>query len=364
MPYYKLPESATRKFCEDIFEGYGFTKQQAIDITDVLLMADLYGIESHGIQRLIRYHNGIQEGLIRPDAKPEITFETKLSAVIDAKMAMGQVVSKMAMNMAIEKAKEHGFGVVAVNHSNHYGIAGYYTRMAVEADLIGMCFTNTEAIMIPTFGKNAMIGTNPIAFGMPAEPTPFLFDVATTVAPRGKLEVYNKKGIPTPEGWIVDENGQDTTDAGRVIQNIINKAGGGILPLGGSKEITGSHKGYGLGMIVEILTGIIAGGVTSNHVAHSGNGSTSESFWAIDYGMFGDKKAMKDNMSTLLEELRNSEKAAGQTRIYTHGEKEMESTAEKLKTGLPANEKTISEMKMIGESLGIDFEKYFGKVTE
>ncbi len=364
MAYYKLPESATRKFCTDLFKGYGFTQKEAEDITDVLLMADLYGIESHGIQRLIRYHNGIEEGLICPKAEPEIIHETPLSAVIDAKMAMGQVVSKMAMNMAIEKAKKYGFGAVVVNHSNHYGIAGYYTRMAAEADMIGMCFTNTEAIMIPTNGKNAMLGTNPIAFSMPADPVPFLYDVATTVVPRGKLEVYNKKGQPLPMGWVVDAEGRDTNNAGEVIQNIINKAGGGILPIGGSSEETGSHKGYGLGLIVEVMTAILSGGVTSNHVSHCGNGDTSESFWAIDYGMFGDKKVMRERMSTLLDELRNSEKAAGQTRIYTHGEKEFESTAAKLKEGLPANEKTIAEMEMIGKTVGINFEDYFGKVID
>jgi len=364
MAYYKLPEKATRKFVEDLYEGYGFTRQQAIDIADVLLMADLYGIESHGIQRLIRYHDGIQEGLICPKAEPVITHETKLSAVIDAKMAMGQVVSKMAMQMAIDKAKEHGFGAVVVNHSNHYGIAGYYTRMAVEQDMMGFCFTNTEAIAIPTNGKNAMLGTNPIAFGMPADPTPFLYDVATTVVPRGKLEVYNKKDAPLPMGWVVDANGLDTTNAGEVIQNIINKAGGGILPIGGSSEATGSHKGYGLGAIVEILTAIMAGGVTSNHVSHCGNGDTSEAFWAIDYGMFGDKATMRKNCSVLLEELRNSAKAEGQTRIYTHGEKELESTQEKLRDGLPANEKTIGEMQKIGATVGINFEDYFGKVID
>ena len=360
MAYKNFPYEKLKAYCIDVMKGEGFTQSQAEDITDVLLMADLYGIESHGVQRLIRYHNGIEEGRICPKAEPVITHETPLSAVIDAKMAMGQVVSKMAMNMAIEKAKKYGFGAVVVNHSNHYGIAGYYTRMAAEADMIGMCFTNTEAIMIPTNGKNAMLGTNPIAFSMPADPTPFLYDVATTVVPRGKLEVYNKKGTPLPMGWVVDANGQDTTNAGEVIQNIIAKAGGGILPIGGSSEATGSHKGYGLGLIVEVMTAILSGGVTSNHVSHCGNGDTSESFWAIDYGMFGDKKEMRARMSTLLEELRNSEKAAGQTRIYTHGEKEMESTQEKLANGIPVNEKTEAEMRMIAEKVGVDYSKYFG----
>lgn len=363
MSYIRLPESRVRQFCIDVFQGYGFSKSESVDITDVLLTADLYGIESHGIQRLIRYHDGIKDGSILPKAKYECTHETKLSAVINAHMGMGQVVAKAAMEFAIAKAKEHGFGAVVVNHSNHYGIAGYYASMAVKEDLIGMCFTNTEAIAIPTFGKNAMLGTNPIAFAMPADPVPFLYDVATTVVPRGKLEVYQKNGKSMPFGWAVDSNGLDCTDAGTVVENIIHKSGGGILPLGGSSEETGSHKGYGLGMLVEIATSIFAGGVTSNHVGHSGNGETSEAFFALDYGMFGDKSEIKHNLSVLLQELRDSAKAKGQDRIYTHGEKELESRAEKMLNGIPVNEKTVTEMRMIGNSVGVNFESYFGEVT-
>lgn len=362
MAYIRLPEQQVRRYCHDIFCGYGFSREESETITDVLLTADLYGIESHGIQRLIRYHDGIQDGSILPDAQYEITHETKLSAVIDAHKGMGQVVSKAAMELAIKKAKEHGFGAVVVNHSNHYGIAGYYASMAAAEDLVGMCFTNTEAIAIPTFGRNAMLGTNPISFSMPADPVPFLYDVATTVVPRGKLEVYNKKGEPMPLGWGVDANGLDSTDAGEVVGNIINKAGGGILPIGGSSEQTGSHKGYGLGMLVEIATSIFAGGVTSNHVGHAGNGETSEAFFALDYGMFGDKREMKKNLSVLLQELRDSAKAEGQDRIYTHGEKELESKAEKLRDGIPVNEKTIEEMKEIAASLNLRFGDYFAEI--
>jgi len=359
MPYFRLPESSVRRYCDDLFVRYGFSAEESRFISDVLITADLYGIESHGIQRLIRYHDGIEDGSILPAAEFEILFETKLSAVMDANMCMGQVVSKAATELAIKKAKEHGFGAVAVRRSNHYGIAGYYAAMMAKQGLAGMCFTNTEAIAIPTFGRNAMLGTNPISFAMPAEPYMFIYDAATTVVPRGKLEVATKKGQPLPAGWAVDEKGLDCTDAGRVVNNIINRAGGGILPLGGSSTETGSHKGYGLGLLVEIATSVFAGGVTSNHVGHCGNGETSETFFAIDYGMFGDKRDIENRLSTLLAELRASAKAEGHDRIYTHGEKEAESKAEKLKNGIPANEKTISEMRMIAKTVGMDFDDYF-----
>ena len=168
MPYHRIDYKKTRNFCIKVFQGYGFTEAESIQITDVLLDADLSGIESHGIQRLIRYHKEITGGLVQLGAKPEVVFETPLSAVIEGNDAMGQTLSVKAMQMAIDKAKTSGFGMVTVRNSNHYGIAGYYARMAAEQGLIGMCMTNTEAIMVPTFGRQAMLGTNPIAFAMPA----------------------------------------------------------------------------------------------------------------------------------------------------------------------------------------------------
>lgn len=359
MSYVNLDVNMTRKYCEEVFIRSGFSAKDSADAVDVIIKADLYGIESHGIQRLIRYHEAIEEGSIIPNATEEIIFQTPISLVIDAPRTMGQVVAKNAMARAIEMAKKNGIGIVCVRNSNHFGIAGYYTSMAADADMVGIAMTNTEAIAIPTYGKKAMLGTSPIAVCMPADPVNFWFDAATTVITRGKLEVYKKKGLPLPKGWVSDENGQDCDDAERVLKNIIGKLGGGIFPLGGSDENTGSHKGYGLGIIVEMFTAIFAGGTTSPHIKRSGNADTSFCLWAIDYGIFGDKKMIKSRMSELLKELRESPKADGYDRIYTHGEKEYESEKEKLKNGIPANEKTISELKMIGEKHGLIFSDYF-----
>lgn len=359
MAYINIDVNTTRKYCEDIFRNVGFTEQESADIVDVLLAADLFGIESHGIQRLIRYHLAIEEGSILTDVEPEVVFQSPISVVFDAPKSMGQVVAKKGMNMAIDMAKKHGIGAVCVRGSNHYGIAGYYTMMAAKEDLLGISMTNTEAIAIPTYGKKAMLGTSPIAVCMPADPVDFWYDAATTVITRGKLEVYRKKELPLPQGWVADENGMDCNDADRVLKNIIGKLGGGIFPLGGWDTSTGSHKGYGLGIIVELFTAIFAGGTTSPHVRNSGNADTSFCLWAIDYGIFGNKAEIKDRMSTLLRELRESPKADGRDRIYTHGEIEMESMQEKLKTGIPVNEKTLEELKMIGKKNGLNFNDYF-----
>ena len=351
--YHRIPYEPTRAFCIRVFEGYGFTKEESTQITDVLLDADLCGIESHGIQRLIRYHKEVTEGMVKTDAVPEIVKDTPLTATIEGNDAMGQILSVRAMEMAIEKAKNVGVGMVAVRNSNHYGIAGYYTRMAAAQGLIGVCMTNTEAIMVPTFGREAMLGTNPIAFSMPASPIPFTFDAATTVVPRGKLEVYAKRDGAIRDGWALDELGHPSTDASRVLKNIIGKTGGGILPLGGAGEETSGYKGYGFGMLCEICTGIFSGGLTSNHVNRTpGRTNICHFFMAIDYGMFGEKADLEAALSKYLAELRESPKAEGADRIYTHGEKEFENRQRVMAEGISVNDKTYAEMQMIAEYTG------------
>ena len=358
MAYSYLPVDGVRAYCEEIFRRHGFDDAACRQIVDVVLTADLYGIESHGIQRMQRYHNSLVRKLVDVNAKPEIVFETKLSAVIEGEHTMGQTTAHMAMALAIQKAKEHGFGAVTVRNCNHYGIAGYYAKMAAAEDLMGGSSTNTEAIAIPTFGKQPMLGTSPLALAMPADPYDFLFDCATTVVPRGKIEIYNKRGKALEPGWASDEYGRSCADAQHVLDNINAKAFGGIFPIGGEEMNTGSHKGYGLGIIAELFTGILSGGDTSPHVKNGGMGDTSFGFFALDYGMFGDKKEIRGRVSTLLQELRDSAKADGHDRIYTHGEKEMESMRDKQINGIPASDKTVEELVNIGREMGLKYEDY------
>lgn len=357
---YTYPEM--KRLCEDAFEKFGFTKPEAEQITDVLLLSDLYGINSHGLQRLVRYHKCIANGMIQIGAQSEILFETPVSAVIDAHEGMGQLVSVKAMNMAIEKAKQTGMAIVTVRNSNHYGIAGYYAKMAADQGLIGVSVTNTAALMVPTFGKKAMLGSDPIAVAMPADPYPFFFDASTTVVTRGKLEVYNKLEKPLPIGWAVDENGLATEEAPRVLKNIDNKAGGGILPLGGHTEQLGSHKGYGYAMLCEIFSAVLSLGATSNHTYENGKCKVCHGFAAIDPKVFGDPAEIKRHFSEFLKELRESPKAEGQPRIYTHGEKEVEAYEDRMKNGFDVNINTVVEMKNLCDYLGMDYKDYLGDV--
>ena len=355
MNYFCLPFEELKQFCERVFAGYGFDREESRQITEVLLDADLCGIESHGVQRLIRYHKEITGGLVEVTAKPEIVEETSVSATIEAHDAMGQLVGVQAMDLAIEKAKTAGVGMVAVRNSNHYGVAGYYTRRAARQGLVGICMTNTEAIMVPTFGRQAMLGTNPIALSMPAQPIPFTFDAATTVVPRGKLEVYAKRDGVLQDGWAIDEQGNPSTDADRVLKNIIEKTGGGILPLGGAGEQTSGYKGYGFAMLCEICTAILSGGTTSNYIYKTpGKANIAHFFMAFDHGMFGEKEELEGALSRFMQELRDSDKAQGQERIYTHGEKEFFSRERILQQGVPANEKTWGEMEMIARYAGAE----------
>ncbi len=360
---YRYPSYETLKtFCHDVFRTFGFTEEETGIISEVLLRADLYGIESHGMQRMVRYHKGIENGLIKVDAKPQTVFETPVTAVIDGREGMGQLIGHAAMRKAIEKAKTNGVGIVSVRNSNHFGIAGYYAEMASREGLIGFACTNSEAIMVPTYARLAMLGSNPIAVSMPAEPYPFLFDASTTVVTRGKLEIYNKLSKPLPEGWALDENGNACTDAERVLKNIVAKAGGGIMPLGGNTETLGGHKGYGYGMLCEIFCSIFSGGLTSNHTHTGGKGGTCHGFMAINPEVFGDADAMKERFSTFLQELRDAPKAEGQPRIYTHGEKEIFAYADRMKNGIDVNINTVAEMKNLCDYLGLDSVKYLGNV--
>lgn len=340
-------------FCKRAFQKYGFNEKEANTVTNVLLAADLYGIDTHGSQRLEMYRQQIKKGFIHVENQASIAFETPISAVVDGNRAMGHVVSEYAMEIAIEKAKKSGIGMVSVRNSNHYGIASFYSKMACKEGLIGVSMTNSFPAVVPTFGRRPMMGTNPIAVSIPADPTDFNFDVATSVVAFGKVEVRNKKGLELPVGWGVNQDGKDALDAQNLIDCIFDRTGG-LNTLGGATQLFGSHKGFGFSLIVEFLTGVLSSGVTSNHSEEDGVSGICHYFMAIDPKLFGDPEAIKTHWSTYLEEVRNSEKAYQQDRIYIHGEKEEEQHQDRIKNGIPILPKTIEEMKNLANQLDIE----------
>ncbi|MDY0236284.1 MAG: Ldh family oxidoreductase [Gudongella sp.] len=360
MTYYRVDFKELKEFCELSFIKRGFSEHDSRIISDVILLSDLYGIESHGLQRLKMYHSDIKSGMVNRGSESEIIFETPVSGVIDAHFCSGHLAAHRGMSLAIEKAKKTGIGIITVKNSNHFGIAGYYSKMACDRGLLGISFTNSGGLMVPTNGIIPMIGSNPIACAMPAEPYDFLFDASTTVVTLGKLEIYKKLDKPLPNGWAIDPRGNASSDATAIIENINSENGGGILPLGGDTENLGGHKGYGFGMITEIFTSIISLGMTSNYCLKDNIDGCCHGFIAIDPNIFGGAKEIKDHLSKFLQELRESPKAQNQGRIYTHGEKEIEAMEDRLANGIMINENTMSELYELCTELNIDFKVYFG----
>lgn len=357
----RVSADTLRTFCTEALERLDVPREDARIVANVLVEADLRGIGSHGVARMSRYVSGIQQGMMRPRANPKVVHETPCTATIDGDAGLGQPVSHKAMQLAIAKAREHFIGFVAVRNSNHFGIAGYYAMMALAEDMIGICTTNTEVIVVPTFARNAMLGTNPIAITVPTgNERPFVLDMSTSTVTRGKIEVYARLEKPIPVNWATDEKGVATDDPARVLQNIANRSGGGLLPLGGALEESGGHKGYGLALAVEIFSALLSGALYANRVyPKTENGKPFPSgighfFGAMRIDAFRPKEEFKRDMDDLIHRLKNAPKAEGANRIYIHGEKEFEEAERLAKLGVPLNNKVVEELRAIAKQLGMD----------
>jgi L-2-hydroxycarboxylate dehydrogenase (NAD+) len=348
-------------FTRNVFLSYELSETDASVCADNLVMSDLRGIPSHGVARLKRYVDGMDSGIIFPLNKPEIAKEAPSNATVEGNAGLGQVVGNFSTKIAIEKAQKTGMGIVAVRNSNHFGIAGYYAKMILDAGMLGISLTNSAPLVVPTFGIEMLVGTNPISLAAPAgKNRPFFLDMATSVVPRGKLEVYNRDEKPLPEGWAVDSTGQVTTDASEVLNNMTNRAGGGILPLGGDGELFSGYKGYGMAMIVDILSGVLSGGAYANIVNSKKDGkpapaNVSHFFMALKIENFVDIKTFKASMDDFIDRIKESQKADGQNRIFIHGEKEFENYDQHKQSGIPLQDKVYQTLKAIGEQRKVDF---------
>jgi len=346
------------KFTVDVLKAHGLNEKDSRITAAVLLSADRRGIESHGVARLKRYVDGMKSGIIKLDPDVKTIKETPVSLVVDGGGGMGQPIAYNVMKRCIEKAKDGMMCFASVRNSNHYGIAGYYSLMALEEDMIGVSLTNSAPLVVPTFAKDAVVGTNPISIGIPADrEKPFLLDMATSTVPRGKLEVYSRKEEPMPDSWATDEKGIPTKDSAQVLDNLLNRKGGGLLPLGGGLEMTGGHKGYGLGAIVDIFSGILSSGAVGKDVyGKKGEPPQVAHFLgAVNPEAFVGGDEVKKNMDAYIRMLKGSNKAAGQDRIYVAGEKEYladENNSEKLSI----QNKVFDILNGIGEEFNLKLE--------
>jgi len=348
-------EAALKTYVSTVLEKVGVSPPDAATVADVLVAADLRGIESHGVARLESYYvSRIQAGQLA--AAPTVTTvrETPTSLVVDAGNGLGHPTAKHTMERVLEKAASSGAAFGAVRNSNHYGIAGYYAMLALERDMIGIASTNSVRYGAPTYGRDIMLGTNPLAFAIPAATEPaFVLDFATTTVPRGKLEVYNRKEKPLNPGWAIDADGHETLDAKVALK-------GALLPLGGFGVDNGGHKGYGLGLLVDILCGVLSGGAfgTDLPLPNSGPvpGKISHFFPAFKIDGFRDPAQFKADMDTELRAFKDSAKAPGQERIYVAGEIEHEKTSFNREHGVPVHVKVWDGLQKMAGSLGVPFD--------
>jgi len=348
-----------QNFIKIAFQKSGVLEQDAIICADILITSDKRGIQSHGIGRLRMYIDRIRKGLIEINTTSEIIKESPTTAVIDGNHGIGMVVGYHAMNLAIKKAKEYGLGAVAVRNSTHFGIDGYYPLMAVKNNMIGMSFTNARPSVAPTFSNQPTLGTNPIAFGAPTDENfPFLFDAATSITQRGKIEVLHRQEKPAYEGWVIGEDGKPLSDPKNILDMLMEKKAA-LLPLGGVSEESGSHKGYGLSTIVEILSSSLQSGAFL--FALSGFDSQGKEtrfrvghfFLALNIENFLPIEQFKENIGDLLRELRSVNKYPGKDRIFTAGEKEYETEKMIKEKGVPINSNLLSDLEYIDKLLGI-----------
>ena len=317
------------RFMKDALVSFGVPKADADIVADVLIESDKRGIDSHGIGRLKPiYLDRIDDGIQNPITTIEIMKETVTSAVLDGHNGMGHVVAKKAMQIAIDKAKQYGMGMTVVRNSTHYGIAGYYVSMAIEAGMIGITGTNARPSIAPTFGVENMLGTNPLTIGFPTdEEFPFILDCATSVTQRGKIEAYARAGKTLPPGWVIDENGNTRTDTEQVLIDL-TKDKAALTPLGGLGEETAGYKGYGYATVVEVLSAALQDGAflkALNGFDDKGNKipyPLGHFFIAFQIENFMGLNVFKRIAGQIMRDLRNSKKAPGAERIYTAGEKE------------------------------------------
>lgn len=346
------------QFSKQIFSSIGCSDEDATLAADVLLSADLRGVDSHGIARLSGYVRLWEVKRINPNPSIKIIHQTPSTAVIDGDSGLGLVVAPKAMQIAIEKANSVGTGWVSVQNSNHFGIAGYHAMMALKEDMIGIAMTNASALVAPTFSTERLLGTNPIAVAIPAgSEAPFVGDMATTTAANGKLEILQRKGLDTPDGWVQNKDGSPVTDAHAL------KNGGALLPLG-SDVTHGSHKGYALGSIVDIFSAILSGANYGPWVPpfpayvpmpenQPGKG-IGHFFGAMRIDAFRKAEDFKKDMDHWLRRFRSSSPVQGQSRVMVPGDPERGYEAERRVSGIPLLPPVVKDLKELGEKFGIN----------
>lgn len=348
-------------FVTEVFTRYGVPAEDAAICADILLEADRRGIESHGVNRFKPiYLDRIKAGVQRPVTELEIIKDTPTTAVVDGHDGMGQVIGYRCMNMAIQKAKAYGMGMVVARNSCHYGIAGYYTTMATRAGCIGMTGTNARPSVAPTWGVEGMFGTNPLTLGVPTDELfDFNYDAATSVTQNGKVEYFARIGEDVRPGTIIGDDGQPVTGDAAAALRRIREGTAALTTVGGIGEDMGGYKGYGFALFVELMSAVLQDGYYGkalNGVDENGNKCAprlGHFFIAIDTDHFLGEELCRKKSGEILRSVRASKRMPGAERIYTAGEKEYETRMART-DGVPINDSVQGELNAIRAELGLE----------
>ncbi len=358
-PIYVFGAHDLAHFCAAVFRHFDIPQADAAQAADVLIKSDLRGIDSHGVARLHTYVAMLEAGRINPTPNIKVIRQRACVANVDGDNGLGLIVGPKANAIAMDKAEQYGSGWISVCNSNHFGIAGYYPLKALERDLIGLAMTNTTKLVAPLWGGERMLGTNPIAIAFPGykEP-PIVIDMATSAVAYGKIEVALRKNEAVPKGWLVDNEGRDTTNPRDMID------GGAQLPLGSEREM-GGHKGYALASMVDIVCGVLSGANWGPFVPpfalrqeipeRSVGKGIGHFFGAIQIDGFIDKEEFKKQIDQWIHVFRNTKPAPGTNGPLIPGDPEREAEAIRSKEGIPLLQPVVDDLLDISRRTGIEF---------
>lgn len=337
-----------KSFCKQAYMKANVPDDEADIVADLLVRADLRGVETHGVTRLPIYIQRLQKGYVRAVCKITTVKEKGSTAFLEAHGSMGHVVSYKAMEMAIKKTSAYGIGWVSVKDSGHFGVAGLFSMMAAEKDLIGYVITNSAPMMAPYGGRERILGNNPLSYAFPTDKyPPIVLDMSCSVVSSGKLILCRKKGEKIPLGWAYDKNGLPTADPYEGYEG-----GGSLAPIG-------EHKGYGMVLAHEMLTSILTGGKWTQYIKSlyeedkTGIQGTCHSFMVIDPDCFIGRENFKKDMDSYINSIKESGKAKNATEILMPGEPEYRTETKYLKKGIPLAPNIVNELLSLGESLGV-----------
>lgn len=356
----RVAADTLRRQLDTIFRAWAMRAENIATTVEAMVETDLRGVDSHGIAMLPLYDELRRQGKLRLDASPRIVRETGATALIDAGAGLGHPAAVFAMNLAVDNCRRTGVAVASVFNSHHFGAAGVYAKIAADRGAIGMVTSSTRYIaVVPTFAAEPVIGTNPIAFAAPAgRNPPFLLDMATSTVAAGKVKVHKLNDLPVPSGWVVDDGGRPVTDAGQAVSAIFEGAGGGLSPLGGSRE-QGGHKGYGLAVMAHILAGTLSGAsfspIRDRTQRPDDPDNIGHFFLAIDPGAFRAAESFSDDLDQVIDVLHGTRRADPGQPVLVAGEPELAIRDERLKAGVPIPPALVEQIRKIADRAGAAF---------